>query len=685
MTAILSLDEILERLRQGDGNALSDLAAFAEDHPDSAESWAHLAWNQFCRDRLEEAERAAIHSIPLLPHSPDVHHLLSRIYFHQGQPDQCLEEIRLAMDIAEDPFAYRLELIENLLHFRRPFAALREYRQLRNESSATKPIPARLLSRIAVEAALNALAHSLFVPALRDWVFNFLYRHYEKRGQYGKAYLAAKCPASSLDQDGRRAEMAADCLYKKREFLYPDYETEIAWRREALRAGRSEAEEKLARALLHSGKAQSTADLLQSESNLSVLGKETLAHSYAQLRQYQPAQDLYLQLGHENPIHYINAGITALSAGETSRALLPLAKAKEQLPGHPLAEFLYEAAKLMDERYSLIASELDSLLQKLAKKHRWINRISEGKQNWEQAILRMLDTHKYRLIPCPHCGSSSYTPMYLDPVPRWVRGRCDACGFLFANPMILPQHIAELYTNESSQSSKLQRFFRQSLEDLLALTKEETGEQFAEKERWWEPQFSLVNFERQRGSSRRMLDVGCSVGTLMYQFHCRGWHTSGIDLDPHGVAVAQSIGMDARVVAFEEADFAPNTFDYITLMDVIEHVPDYKPLLDKLYAILKPGGVLKVKTPCPESVIHYTYGPQWVSSDTHLMYFSRRILLSALRQQGFEIVATRSYLEANKIMHTFTHWREQNITPLFDPLVIDWDIGDTILVLARKP
>lgn len=679
-----ALEEILERLRVGEELALTDLNHFAKENPTYPDPWAHLAWNLYCQGRFVDAEQAALHLLTILPESPDVYRLLSRIHFNVGDKKNSLQYMQQSLNFAQEPFFYRLDYIDTLLHFRQPYRALAEYFRLLREQSPMRSVPSKLGQRIFAEVALNLLSRLIFIPALRDRIFYRIYDHFIQKKQFGKAYLLAKCPTSNPEESGKRAEQAADSIYNKREFLFPDFENEIAWRRIALDSNRSQAAEKLARVLLHAGQAVPALEILQGQESLSALGQEMLAHTFGVLREYEKAIALYRQLGERDPIHFTNAGITALAKKNAMQAIQSFAQARQHLPDHPLAVFLHDATAKREQGFCRDADELDNLLQDLAQRHQWHKRISEKRNDWMTVAESLLSQHKYQRIDCPNCGSGEFIPTYLDPVVSWVRGRCNDCGLLYTNPQIMPKFIPELYTNEASQGSNLQRFFRQTLEELLSQPKEEAGKMFERKERWWLPEFSLPAFEAERGPQRRMLDIGCSVGSTMYQYHCRGWQVSGIDLDPHAVEIAKSLGLDAKLITFEDASIPGDHFDFITMMDVIEHVPDHKPLLEKIYRIMKPGGILKIKTPCPETVIHYTYGPQWVSSDTHLLYFSRRVLLQALRQAGFNILATRTYLEANKISHTYTHWREQNITPLFDQLVIDWNIGDTITVLAQK-
>lgn len=678
------MEEILESLRINSPSAMDDLRKFAADNPSYEDAWAHLAWNLNGLGHIEEAHDAASHLIKLLPNSPDAHRLLAQTSYRLGRSDRAIRSMNQAIRLSGDSFAMRLEMVEMMLRLGRPYASMTELFRIYRLRSAERPVPSRFFQKAFVSALLMVFARALIEKSFRFGVLDRLFRLFKKRGNVGKAYLIARCAASVDPEDGRWAERVADMLFDKRDFLLPEFDEEIVWRNIACRLKVPNAVEKLARVHLHAGHVQTAVSHLKSATDLSLEGQEIFAHSLACSGHDREAIDLYDQLGSNNPMQFVNAGIVALRKKEYVTAISCFEKAIEKDSTHPLAVFL----KAISERLAI--GELgngfifDNILQDQAIKHNWRSRISEIRNDWEQQTRRLLESRRYRIISCPHCGSERFAPAYFDPVPNWVRGQCQNCGFLFANPQPIPEAIPDLYLSESAQGNALQRFFRQLLDEVRSQPPDEAGKMFGRKERWWEPEFSLPDFESERGDSRKLLDVGCSVGTLMYQFQCRGWRVTGIDLDDNAVRLAQSIGLDAQTVTLEEAAFPPESFDLITMMDVIEHVPDHKPLVEKLYSLIKPGGMLRLKTPCPESIVHYQYGPQWISSDMHLLYFSRRILTDGLKRAGFDIVATRSYLEANKVSHSYDGWRRLSVTPLFDDLAIELDIGDTIIIMARK-
>lgn len=71
---------------------------------------------------------------------------------------------------------------------------------------------------------------------------------------------------------------------------------------------------------------------------------------------------------------------------------------------------------------------------------------------------------------------------------------------------------------------------------------------------------------------------------------------------PATIALASAFGVAEKCrfhgCLIEEATLEPNSFDLITSMSVIEHIPDDKGAIQKMWNLLKPGGVLMISVPC---------------------------------------------------------------------------------------
>ena len=103
---------------------------------------------------------------------------------------------------------------------------------------------------------------------------------------------------------------------------------------------------------------------------------------------------------------------------------------------------------------------------------------------------------------------------------------------------------------------------------------------------------------------KRVLDVGCGGGILAESMARRGAHVLGIDLATKPLRVAQlhaletgAEGLEYREVAVEVlADEVPETFDVVTCMEMLEHVPDPASVLRACGRLARPGGWLFFST-----------------------------------------------------------------------------------------
>ncbi len=96
-----------------------------------------------------------------------------------------------------------------------------------------------------------------------------------------------------------------------------------------------------------------------------------------------------------------------------------------------------------------------------------------------------------------------------------------------------------------------------------------------------------------------LLDVGCGDGWMLdlYRLAAPGRvRTFGVDLAPEACAVARAAGHTVYAGRFEELVF-DRQFDLVNLSHVIEHVAEPRAFVEKIAAVLRPGGVLVVETP----------------------------------------------------------------------------------------
>lgn len=127
--------------------------------------------------------------------------------------------------------------------------------------------------------------------------------------------------------------------------------------------------------------------------------------------------------------------------------------------------------------------------------------------------------------------------------------------------------------------------------------------------RWWDPasefrplhEINPLRLDWIDGiaalAGKNVLDVGCGGGILSEGMATRGAKVTGIDLSEKALGVARLHLFESgqqvvyRLVSAETfADENPQTFDVVTCMEMLEHVPDPASTIAACAKLVKPGG-----------------------------------------------------------------------------------------------
>lgn len=210
--------------------------------------------------------------------------------------------------------------------------------------------------------------------------------------------------------------------------------------------------------------------------------------------------------------------------------------------------------------------------------------------------------------------------------------------------------------------------------------------------RWWDPESEFrplheINPLRLdwidalapiRG--KRVVDVGCGGGILAESMALRGAQVTGIDLagKPLGVARLHAlesgvVDLDYREVSAEAlAQEQPGTFDVVTCMEMLEHVPDPASTVRACATMAKPGAWVFFSTlnRNPKSFLFAIVGAEYVLKllprGTH--EYARFIRPSELardcRAGGLELVATQG-MSYNPLTRRYSLQPDLSVNYLF--------------------
>ena len=141
------------------------------------------------------------------------------------------------------------------------------------------------------------------------------------------------------------------------------------------------------------------------------------------------------------------------------------------------------------------------------------------------------------------------------------------------------------------------------------------------------------------GAGGRWLEVGFGAGALLATAEEFGFEALGLDVRPACVEGMRALGYAAEQGRLEDLD-AAESFDVVSLADVLEHVPFPAETLAAARRVLRPGGLLFVSAPnldCLEWRVLHQAGknPYWAELE-HYHNFSREHLCWLLDRVGFE-------------------------------------------------
>jgi len=214
--------------------------------------------------------------------------------------------------------------------------------------------------------------------------------------------------------------------------------------------------------------------------------------------------------------------------------------------------------------------------------------------------------------------------------------------------------------------------------------------------RWWDKDSEFkalhdinplrLNYIDQRAQIRgkTVLDVGCGGGILSESMALRGATVTGIDMGETPLSVANlhslETGVDInyqQITAETLADQQPASFDVVTCMEMLEHVPDPESVIDACARLVKPNGHVFFSTinRNPKSFLLAIVGAEYVMN---MIPRGTHEYAKFIRPSELEYAARNSGLQLNDI--TGMHYN-----PIFQSYHLGKDVGVNYLMHFHRP
>jgi len=307
------------------------------------------------------------------------------------------------------------------------------------------------------------------------------------------------------------------------------------------------------------------------------------------------------------------------------------------------------------------------------------------------AELEILLPETLESVPCCLCGSWDAQELYPASERRNGHGstdlyactstafgmcgpivKCVRCGLVYQSPIPSGEEIIDAYDGVvderyvEERSGRIETFGR----DLAAVERHERG--------------------------GKLLDVGCHLGLFLEVARERGWDVTGVEPSHWSVEQARKGGLDVRHGTLETVHFPDETFDVVTMWDVVEHLPDPLGELKRMHRILRPDGLLALSTMNVDALFPRLAGRRWPwYMQMHLVYFSRRTLHNMLTKAGYQVIDVTSHRRVVRLSYLVSRLepycrpayrmldRMVRLTGQGDRLVAV-DLGDIFMMFARK-
>lgn len=213
-------------------------------------------------------------------------------------------------------------------------------------------------------------------------------------------------------------------------------------------------------------------------------------------------------------------------------------------------------------------------------------------------------------------------------------------GFLQIKPTPTPQEISQFYADEFYAAYPN---FNDSALDVQVRDKSWLNERRSEI------CTSIQEFMGSDFSGKKILDIGCGWGEALLYFREQGMICYGFDPAPEAVAYAQSRGLNVVVAGMEKMAVFPQSYEVVTLFNVLEHLADPVVVLQEIRdSVLATGGILVIDVPNEFNAFQlagrdtHNLHDWWVAPPGHLNYFNKDTLCGLLEGLDYQIKLAES-------------------------------------------
>lgn len=222
---------------------------------------------------------------------------------------------------------------------------------------------------------------------------------------------------------------------------------------------------------------------------------------------------------------------------------------------------------------------------------------------------------------------------------------CLACGFIHIDPIPASEELQHFYKENYYQTVKPFPY-ENVTEEKVRIISEQVSNNVT-----FRTIYDQVTQFKHTGVTR-MLDIGCGNNLLSKYFQFQGWDVFAVEPNKGAELYLRKFGLNViRCTAEDLVNYEDiNQISFVNIQFVLEHIREPIKVLNQIYRLLVPGGIIRVCVPNDFSEGQMAYEEyyneklRWVCLPDHINYFSFDSLHRLLSKIGYrEIYRTTNF------------------------------------------
>ena len=296
---------------------------------------------------------------------------------------------------------------------------------------------------------------------------------------------------------------------------------------------------------------------------------------------------------------------------------------------------------------------------------------------------------KFELVKCPLCKKNNYeviinsqkkkefTKSYIKNVFNSSSSvfddqvvKCKNCKFIYLNPRIKQKIIDKSYS-----FSKDRKFISQNKNRIKT----------------FKNTLTLISNQIDF-SNKKILDIGSGGGAFLKA--CKDRNITAEGIEPNKWLVNYSKKKYGINISTKNLNKINKTYHIVSLFDVLEHIPNIKLTINKIYKLVKKDGFLIINVPDHDSLARKILKKNWPFYLTvHLHYFDKKSL-SKLLDKKFKLFYSKSYWQVLELSYVLERGSKYfRILKMLNQIIIflglgkislKYNMGQTLFIFKKK-